>query len=184
MEQSLFFNNRKEFRLWLSENYNQKESIWIEFIKNRNDVFKPDEALEEALCFGWIDSLIRKVDEEKYIKKFSKRKKLSKWSDYNKKKVGELIKFGIMTEIGLAAIITAKQNGQWDKQPVAIPDNSLDILKEKLSLQIEILEKFNSLNTSSQKLFAKFYFDAKKEEARERRLLKIIENIKIGKLLL
>ncbi len=184
MEQISFFNNRKGFRQWLSENYNQQEGIWIEFLKNRKDAFKPDEALEEALCFGWIDSLIKRVDEEKYIKKFSKRRNLSKWSDYNKKKVDELIKSGIMTDIGLAAIGTAKQNGQWDKKPVVIPDNSVEILREKLSPQKETLEKFNSLNVSSQKLFTRFYFDAKKEEARERRLLKIIENIKTGNLLL
>jgi uncharacterized protein YdeI (YjbR/CyaY-like superfamily) len=184
MEQILFFNNRKKFRQWLSKNYLQNESIWIEFLKNKNEVFKPEEALEEALCYGWIDSLIKRVNDEKYIKKFSKRRNISKWSDYNKKKVADLIKSGLMTNIGVAAIENAKHNGQWDKKPAAIPENSIEILKEKLSSQADILEKFNYLNASSQRLFARFYFDAKKEDARERRLLKIIENIKTGKLLL
>jgi len=184
MEQILFFINRNEFRQWLSINYNQQESIWIEFLKNKGNAFKPEEALEEALCFGWIDSIIKRVDEEKYIKKFSKRRSISKWSEFNKKKVGDLIKSGNMTKIGLEAIENAKQNGQWEKKPDVIPESSIEILREKLSSHVEILGKFNNLSSSSQRLFARFYFDAKKEEARERRLLKIIENIKIGKLLL
>ena len=76
-----------------------------------------DESVEEALCFGWIDSIIKKIDEEKYCRKFTSRKSNSKWSSMNKRRVVKLIREGRMTEYGLAKIEEAKRSGFWEIDP-------------------------------------------------------------------
>jgi uncharacterized protein YdeI (YjbR/CyaY-like superfamily) len=86
MNSILQFEDREAFREWLKKNFSQSGGIWIQFSKidDTSDRLKPMEALEEALCFGWVDSKIRKIDEEKYTKYFSKRSERSKWSELNK----------------------------------------------------------------------------------------------------
>ncbi len=116
MEPRLSFKVRTEYREWLIKNSNKIEIIWIEFYKDGTKGISYDEALEESLCFGWIDSLINKVDERIYIRKYSIRKKNSKWSDRNKELADELIKRGLMTEYGLKSIAEAKKNGQWNEK--------------------------------------------------------------------
>ena len=94
MNSILQFEDRETFREWLKKNFSQKDGIWVQFskINDASNRLKPMEALEEALCFGWVDSKIKKIDEEKYIKYFSKRSERSKWSELNKKIVKKLIK--------------------------------------------------------------------------------------------
>jgi uncharacterized protein YdeI (YjbR/CyaY-like superfamily) len=178
MEQLLNFKNRHKFRTWLEKNVSQTENIWIEFIKNDKNAFKHSEALEEALCFGWIDSIIKRIDENTYKMKFSRRRKNSQWSETNKKTVERLIKTGQMTKYGLMAINEAKQNGNWDKdiKPVFTPE-MIELLRNKLKAETKLLPVYDALNFSNQQFFAYYYFDAKKEETKERRFKKIVEHI-------
>jgi uncharacterized protein YdeI (YjbR/CyaY-like superfamily) len=111
------FETRDGWRSWLAENHDTAKEIWLVFYKKHAGKagLTYVEALEEALCFGWIDGILKRIDEEKHTIRFSPRKKNSIWSQQNKKRVGKLIREGRMTEAGLAKVSEAKINGQWDK---------------------------------------------------------------------
>src|SRR5690606_36061243 len=100
---------------WLRENHTKKRGVWL--IQYKKDSGKPtvswSDAVDEALCFGWIDSVKRKRDDESTIQFFSKRKPTSTWSKINKEKVDRLIEKGLMTAAGLECIKKAKENGAW-----------------------------------------------------------------------
>ena len=129
MDEEILFENRNEFRKWLFENHNTSKGIWLVFGKaGRLKTLKRDEALEEALCFGWIDGQYNSIDDTKYLKKFTPRRKGSKWSDRNKGIVNRLIEHGKMTEHGITAIEQVKRSGMWDvpkKEPIS--ESQIDI---------------------------------------------------------
>jgi uncharacterized protein YdeI (YjbR/CyaY-like superfamily) len=132
------------------------------------------EALEEALCFGWVDSKIKKIDKEKYIKYFSKRSERSKWSELNKKIIRKLVEEKKMEKPGLETIEKAKINGYWEigydkKDTKKDIERFKEIMKGKKLLYAE----YNKLAPSRQKQYAGFYFDAKQEPTRLKRLEKI-----------
>ena len=109
MADQIIFSGREEFRRWLSKNHNISKGVWLVFSKvNTLKTLKPGEALEEALCFGWIDGQMQSLGDEKYLKKFTPRTKDSKWSETNRISASRLIECGRMTEHGLAAIEQAK----------------------------------------------------------------------------
>ena len=106
----------KEWRKWLEKNHLKEKSVWLIMYKKDSgipSVYYPD-AVTEALCFGWIDSIIKKVDDDQYVRKFTPRTDLSKWSDLNKKTVLSLIEKGKMTEIGLEKIDIYLKTGKVD----------------------------------------------------------------------
>ena len=95
---SIHFKNREELRNWLQNNHGSSPGIWMIFYKKHINIesVKYNDALEEALCFGWIDSIIKRIDDDKYVRKFTPRKDITKWSELNKKKAFELIQKGKM----------------------------------------------------------------------------------------
>src|SRR3972149_4601718 len=98
MAEQVVFSDRQEFREWLYANHSISKGVWLVFSKvNSLKTLKAGEALEEALCFGWIDGQIKSLDEEKYVKKFTPRTKDSKWSDVNRILASRLIERGRMT---------------------------------------------------------------------------------------
>ncbi|MCB9209800.1 MAG: YdeI/OmpD-associated family protein [Ignavibacteriales bacterium] len=179
--------DRKEWRKWLSKNHKKENEIWLIYYKK--DSGKPrvayDDAVEEALCFGWIDSTVKKIDEEKYCQKFSPRNEKSIWSLLNKKRVEKLIKSKKMTRFGLAKIEIAKKNGMWEKLTVgdsilAMPAEFEVELKKHKNAQIY----FNSLAPSHRKNYINWIASAKKQETVNKRIAKSIEmlskNQKLG----
>jgi uncharacterized protein YdeI (YjbR/CyaY-like superfamily) len=94
------FKNRAEYRNWLNENHKHENGIWIVFIKG-NKEFTANDALEESICFGWIDGVMKSLDEKCYKKYFSSRKDSTKWSDKNKSIFEKLVKTGLMTNAGI-----------------------------------------------------------------------------------
>lgn len=108
---------RASWRNWLQKYHAVQPGVWLIYYKQHTGKrnFSYEEAVEEALCFGWIDSLPRKLDDTRSMLKFSPRKPKSVWSASNKKRVTILIKKGLMTEAGLARIRLAKKNGSWEK---------------------------------------------------------------------
>jgi uncharacterized protein YdeI (YjbR/CyaY-like superfamily) len=109
MSEQILFLDREEFRKWLLENHHVSKGIWLVFGKaGKLKTLKPDEALEEALCFGWIDGQLSSIDDAKYLKKFTPRRKGSRWSERNRNLTSPLIENGKMTETGLTAIEQAK----------------------------------------------------------------------------
>jgi len=182
MDQIIEFRDRDDFRGWLKKNHGQKESIWIKLNKKDKDALKPGEALEEARCFGWIDSLIKRVDDTYYLKKFSKRREKSNWSEYNKKIIDRLIKDGNMEAPGLDAIKIAVENGSWDSPPQLPPvtENEMNELRNRLVDMGLEGAKFDMLTPSTKKNYAYFYLTAKMEKTRENRLAKIVDSIENG----
>jgi len=183
MEEQELFPNREGFRKWLFENHGANKGVWLVFGKGgRLKTIKPDEALEEALCFGWIDGQIKNIDAEKYLKKFTPRTKDSRWSETNKTMVAQLISNGKMTEYGVAAIKQAKSKGIWDiPKEAPISDNQIEILTDALQSADLALANFLRMPVSVKRTYTALYLDVKKEETRIRRLEKIIERLNENK---
>jgi uncharacterized protein YdeI (YjbR/CyaY-like superfamily) len=113
----LHFTTADEWRAWLQANHATEKDVWLTFYKKHSATSSItfEEATDEALSFGWIDSSMKRIDDEKYVLRYTPRRKGSNWSERNKKRVAELIEQGRMTEAGLAKIEEAKQSGKWDE---------------------------------------------------------------------
>lgn len=107
----------QEWISWLHQNHDTEEGVWLVFRKKGKGPvpFGYQEALDEALCMGWIDSLLKRIDEHTYMRKFTPRKASSTWSERNKVRVEELILNGKMKAEGMRTIEVAQKNGMWDK---------------------------------------------------------------------
>jgi uncharacterized protein YdeI (YjbR/CyaY-like superfamily) len=113
----LHFTTVDEWRTWLKANHATQDEVWLMIYKRHAETpsVTLTETVEEALCFGWIDSQMQPIDEERYALRFTPRRKTSNWSERNKGWATKLIEEGRMTEAGLAKIEEAKRNGRWDR---------------------------------------------------------------------
>ena len=106
ISESLFLTDCQQFCEWLVENHQIKKEIWLVIYKKSSG--KPtisyNEAVEEALCFGWVDSMVKSIDKEKYVQRFTPRRRVSNWTEANKAKARRLIQEGKMTEAGKAVL--------------------------------------------------------------------------------
>ena len=167
----------QKWRQWLQKHHNNKQSVWLIYYKKTSSkpTFPWSEAVDEALCFGWIDSVRRPIDEEKFIQFFSKRKASSTWSRINKEKVQRLIDEGRMTEAGLETIKIAKQNGSWTildtVEDLIIPAD----LKKEFKTKPGSKEYFVSLSKSVRKAILQWLVLAKRPETRQKRISEIAE---------
>jgi uncharacterized protein YdeI (YjbR/CyaY-like superfamily) len=188
--ENLCFKNRSDWHAWLSENYYTKKEVWLIYYKKHTGKLgiSYDDSVEEALCFGWVDSIIRKIDGEKFARKFTPRTSNSMWSEANKKRVEEMIKEGKMTEAGLTRIVEAKNSGKWFKKPVSAIYRKESVmptyLRDALSTNTKALDNFNKLGESYKRNFVGWIDSAKKEETRRKRIadaVKLLEhNEKLG----
>lgn len=183
MSEEVSFKSRKEFRKWLSTEDLESKGVWVVFSKDKDNKFTANDALEEALSFGWIDGLIKKIDDETYKKYFSPRKKGSRWSDKNKKIIEGLIKKGEMTENGLLVIQRAKEDGSWEIEDRRnISEDKYTLFESKISENSKAYENYIKMPQSIKKQFVGLYNEPKKEETKEKRLLELVhlleENIK------
>jgi uncharacterized protein YdeI (YjbR/CyaY-like superfamily) len=107
--------DRAAWRRWLAGRHEQRDAIWLVFHKKTSDGTSPsyEEAVEEALCFGWIDSTVNRLDERRSLQLFAPRRPRSTWSASNKERVARLEREGLLTAAGVAAIAVAKENGSW-----------------------------------------------------------------------
>lgn len=183
MENELLFRTREEFHNWLVENHQKSTGIWMVLSKTRElQTVSAQEALDEALCFGWIDGQFNSLDEVKYLKKFTPRRKGSNWSEKNKKTAEQLIAAGRMTEAGMKAIEEAKKSGAWDaSKSEPISDEQIGLLVKALSGEELALSNFLKMPLSVRRTYTGLYLDAKKEETRITRLQKIIERLNQNK---
>jgi uncharacterized protein YdeI (YjbR/CyaY-like superfamily) len=174
--EQMLFETRRDFRNWLEKNCNTSKGIWLVFSKHSSiKTLKASEALEEALCFGWIDGQMQSIDETKYLKYFAIRRKGSKWSDKNKNLVKELEAKGLITEFGRIKIEEAKENGMWDApKPEPISEEQLQMLIELIKDTEPAFTNFMAMSISVRKNYTGLYFDAKSEDAKRRRLEKIL----------
>ncbi|HVE61685.1 MAG TPA: YdeI/OmpD-associated family protein [Chitinophagaceae bacterium] len=169
---TFYAKNRKAWRTWLEKNGVKEKSVWL--IIYRKDTSKKTvnyvEAVEDALCYGWIDSKANKRDAKSFDQSFAKRNPKSNWSKINKERVAMLIENGLMTLKGIEAIELAKKNGAWtalDKiENLEIPAD----LKKALKQNAEAARHFNAFPRSVKKGILGWIQDAKREETREKRI--------------
>ena len=190
--ENIFFRNRDEFRNWLNINHDTNPGIWVMFYKKHMniDCIKYNELLEEVLCFGWIDSLIKKIDDDKYARKITPRTDTQKWSELNKKKVIELIKEDKMTQAGLHKIDNYLKTGKvvWPVNKSGkkeLKENDIpDFIIKELAKNEPALINFNKLATTYKRHYLLWITNARKEETIRSRLKESIgllkENKKLG----
>lgn len=173
----LYVASRDAWRAWLRHNHDSAKEVWVIYYKKHTG--KPsipyDDSVEEALCFGWVDSIIKRIDDEKFARKFTPRKAKSRWSEANKKRARKMIKEGKMTETGLEKIREAEKSGEWLRAPpvrreLVIPP----YMKAALVRNKKALENFNKLAKSHKRQYVGWITSAKREETRKRRLAEVI----------
>lgn len=179
MSDILEFASRGEFRAWLAEHGSSSDGVWLLFGKPGGPkTLKAEEALEEALCFGWIDGQMQSMDERSYKKYFSLRRDKSKWSEKNKALVKRLEEQGLMTDQGRKKIAEAKENGQWDApKPAAITDEQILQLSQVLEGYEPAYANFQAMSPSVKKTYTRAYFDAKTDAGREKRLAWMVDRL-------
>lgn len=169
--------SQKEWRAWLQKNHDSTQAIWLVQYKVKSGIpsISWSEAVDEALCFGWIDSIRKSVDHEKFIQCFSKRKPKSAWSKINKAKIELLIKEGRITKAGFESIEIAKQNGSW----TLLDDVEELMVPEELKKAFDSFEGseafFMSLSKSTKKHMLHWVTLAKRPETKEKRSIEIAE---------
>lgn len=178
------FRSAEAFETWLDKNHKKTDGLWLKIAKANSGIKSiafPD-ALDIALCYGWIDGLRRGLDDNYYVQKFTPRRAKSVWSVINKNKVAELIKAGRMKEAGLAAIKDAKKNGQWIKAyhsqaNITIPEELQKVLDNNKNAKW-FFEKL-----SSQNRYAILYrlHQVKREETKTKKIAEFIKMFETNK---
>lgn len=167
--------SRKDWRKWLKKNHLSKQSVWLICYTKKSDqpTVNWSETVDEALCFGWIDSTRKTIDEFSFMQFFSKRKPKSTWSKINKEKVQRLIDNGLMTQAGLDIIETAKQNGSWtildEVEELKIPNDLENAFKKHKDSK----DYFLSLSKTVRKMMLQWLVLAKRPETRQKRIEEI-----------
>lgn len=182
MEQ-LTFQNRLEFRSWLTEHARSEDGVWLVFCKDGSIAsIKAGEALEEALCFGWIDGRMESLDGSFYRKYFKQRRADSRWSARNNKLAEELEAGGRMTEWGREKIRSARQNGCWDAPPrEQLTEEQLEQFSQMLQPFETARANFLKMSPSARKSYAgSWFFGARTDEGRQRRFQTIVERLNLN----
>ena len=179
MSDIMNFADREEFRSWLSRHCQSTAGVWLLFGKAGGPkTIKAAEALEEALCFGWIDGQMQSIDDKTYRKYFSQRREKSKWSEKNKALVKSLEERGLMTDPGRKKIEEAKRNGQWDAPDLmAVAEKEIAVLSTLLEGYEPAHTNFQAMSLSVRKTYTRAYFDAKTDAGREKRLAWIVDRL-------
>ena len=174
--------SRADWRKWLDKNHQTKQSIWLVYFKSSTKVASLtwSEAVDEALCFGWIDSTKKTIDEERYMQYFSKRKPSSTRSRINKEKIIKLAQNNLITKAGLDSIETAKQNGTWvlmdAVENLIIPED----LKTALDQNESAMDFFQGQSKSIKKGILHWVVTAKRIATREKRIAEIAQSAAKG----
>jgi uncharacterized protein YdeI (YjbR/CyaY-like superfamily) len=176
IRKTLYVTNREQWRAWLTKHYQSETEVWLIYYKKHTG--RPrisyDHAVEEALCFGWIDSIGKRMDDEKFAQKFTPRRDHTNWSALNKQRLRKLIREGRMTEAGLAkvdlAILGKEPETKQSKGELDIPR----FVKQALMANAKAWENFRSLTPSRRRAYIRLIMDARKEETRKRRLRDVV----------
>jgi len=178
LNNALYFKNRNEWRTWLEINHKDLEEVWLIHYKKSTGKkgINHFDAVEEALCFGWIDSKLKKIDEERFILRYSPRKSKSVWSKINKEKAEELIASGKMTQAGLDKIEEAKRNGMWYSAYTNIVKERIPSdLKQALIRNNKAWNNFQHFANSYRNMYIGWVKSAKTEETRKRRIDEVVK---------
>ena len=172
------FLDRKKWRHWLGENHSSIKEIWVIIHKKKSAKkgLRYQEAVEEAICYGWIDSKMQRIDTETFRQRFSPRRKISIWSQKNKDTTQKMIRMGKMTPAGFETISEAKRNGKWNaayssKAEATIPSDLAEALKEKEY----VWKNFNRFSNSVKFQYVHWVKSAKKDETRRKRIADLVK---------
>lgn len=179
----MFFGEQQSLENWLENNHDTSPGIRLQISKKNSGVVTVsyDEALESALCYGWIDSQKEKFDEKMWVQRFTPRRAKSIWSKVNKDKAELLITNGRMKPSGFNAIEVAKKNGQWDK---AYESQSIASMPEDFAIELERNVKakafYDTLNSQNKYAILFRIHNAKKQETRAKRIKQFVEMLEKG----
>jgi uncharacterized protein YdeI (YjbR/CyaY-like superfamily) len=172
-----------QWREWLKANHGTEDGVWLVFPRKHagSQVLDYEMALEEALCFGWIDGLIKKLDEDHYARKFTPRRPGSKWSELNKQRIERLIASGRMRPEGEAVISAARIDGSWDKpdRPPVMEEVPQEF-QQALQKNPRARATFEALAPSYRKHYLLWVGTAKRPETRQKRILEAIRLLEAG----
>jgi uncharacterized protein YdeI (YjbR/CyaY-like superfamily) len=178
------FHTPADWRAWLEENHEREKEAWL--VIRRAESPSPGiflgEAVEEALCFGWIDGVMKSVDAETYFLRFSPRKRGSIWSVSNQQRVERLIEQDRMTESGMAKVREARENGEWEaalrrEDTLTLPDD----LREALAAHPQAQANFDRLAPSHKKQYLYWIASARTAPTRQKRIQQTVEMVASGK---
>jgi uncharacterized protein YdeI (YjbR/CyaY-like superfamily) len=176
------FKNRNKFRKWLEKNHSKQTELWILFYKVHTNIkcVRYAEAVEEALCFGWIDGIVKRIDDEKHARRFSPRKPKSIWSKINKDRAKRMIEQNKMTDAGLAKINEAKKSGWWQNAYTSSRgDHEMsDEMRTVLISDKEAWTNFQNFGKSYQNTYIFWVNYAKREETKQKRMQIVLERAK------
>jgi uncharacterized protein YdeI (YjbR/CyaY-like superfamily) len=184
LENALIFKNKYKWRAWLKKNHDKLNEIWlIHYKKSSNKKgLNHKDAVEEALCFGWIDSKLKKIDEERFILRYTPRKEKSVWSKINKETAERMIQFGKMTQAGFYKINIAKKQGLWQTAYT-------NKIKERLPYDLKIALLSNKIAWDNFQNFANSYRNnyigwinnSKTDFTRKKRINEVVKRSKANK---
>jgi uncharacterized protein YdeI (YjbR/CyaY-like superfamily) len=175
---TLEVRNRQEWRTWLQKHHTSSPGVWLAFHKHHTGVksIPYEDSVREALCFGWIDSLIKRLDDDQYARKFTPRQPTSKWSDTNRKRWADLNAAGLLTAAGLAAAPT---------DHTYAPRQTIPVLPAYITKALKMNPKawtfFQELAPSYRRHFVSWIHTAKRPETREKRLRESVALLAAGK---
>jgi uncharacterized protein YdeI (YjbR/CyaY-like superfamily) len=181
--ETFFAPDRETWRAWLEKHHEREREIWLVLLKKH--VSRPSvtlaEAVEEALCFGWIDGHLRRIDDESHALRFTPRGRRSVWAQSNKDRVERLIREGKMTPAGLTAVEAAKASGEWDAATArenvnAVPEDLGQALRE-----VGAYTAFTSMAPSHRKQYLYWVNEAKRDETRRRRIAETVRRVREGR---
>lgn len=178
------FKSPADWRSWLEINHDTAREIWLAYYKKASGKksVTSAEALDEALCFGWIDSTVRRLDEEKYMQRYTPRKAGSIWSARNKAHVARLTAAGRMAPAGLAKVAAAKTDGSWNQLDtidvhLETPPDLASALKKRPEARI----KWDAQAASQKKMYSWWIIQAKRPETRLRRVEDTVRRLLAGR---
>ena len=184
LEDAVLFHNRNEWRVWLENQHRTKKEVWLLHYKKqaKKPFLNHTEAVEEALCFGWIDSKLKKIDDDRFVLKYTPRKPKSVWSKINKEKAEGLMQSGKMTQAGLEKIEEAKRQGLWDiaytnKVRERIPAD----LTQALQADQIAWENFQQFANSYRNMYCGWVRGAKTIETRKKRISEVVRRSRLNK---
>ncbi|HMK47902.1 MAG TPA: YdeI/OmpD-associated family protein [Methanocella sp.] len=186
LSETVYCATRQEWRDWLELNHESTKEIWLIYYKKSSNIprISYDDAVEEAICFGWIDTTVRTIDKDRYAQKYTPRNSRSRWSEINVARAEKMITEGLMTEAGMKRFRDRRMAQQLHEVDgngeLIIPTDLLEALKADDAA----LGNFNRFTPSQRKLFIRWINDAKRPETRQRRISEatamLSKNIKMG----
>ena len=185
-KETFFAADRDTWRKWLTKHHAKKSEIWLIMLKRhvQRDCVVYNAAVEEALCFGWIDGKMCRIDDEQHAIRFTPRKPRSVWSELNKLRVQAMVAAGRMTEAGLALVRAAQESGQWEQAYAFAKDDATEIppeLASALARNKKARENFERFAPSYRKTYLNWLRAAKRDDTRRKRIQTIVTRSAAGK---